>query len=541
VNTTASANNRPASHLGYSESIAGDSESALGDNKSEMAESSSGWSSAITPSRGGADRRQALQAATSDADVSGADWTMDLSEVDEALEMSLSDPKAAGTVFIRLLVRAVGVLGCEDDVERMLLQDAAQKISATLKAIKVKEKKRVGDVSNVSAEVQEGIFSEYVKKLLDVVYFALRKLMYGLRLLRLSKNIRSGGISATTITTENTKKAILQMGDAASQLIRQELRVHLIEKEVVMMSDRTDKGRANERSMFKGDVDGDDASAESRMDTTTIVSPTLRLVAPIYQEVVAFSVKVHKLFREECSMTDAEIPPNRIVLTVERISERELLPLIQSHVSQSMNEIQANPALFSPPSKVDYAEAAAEQAAASRMSTRASIIDTTIRRTGAVHAGIICNAATRCLAAIKPLLTIWVQLPQHSEAVVTIIDRAIRGFVSCAREELEALSWKLHAWESQYKDKVVESLRSDPYFIDYRLSVFGDGCASVDELLGLAPAGSHSKRLLSRGSTGAVRGEPSRMDNAYERSVMTVSCNSGIDGLLPPNRYYRIY
>ena len=39
------------------------------------------------------------------------------------------------------------------------------------------------------------------------------------------------------------------------------------------------------------------------------------------------------------------------VRTVERISEKELLPIIQSHVSRTMNEIQADTSFFCPPQK----------------------------------------------------------------------------------------------------------------------------------------------------------------------------------------------
>lgn len=44
-----------------------------------------------------------------------------LSALGEATEGALMDPSAAGGLFVRLLVRAVSELKCEEDVERMVL------------------------------------------------------------------------------------------------------------------------------------------------------------------------------------------------------------------------------------------------------------------------------------------------------------------------------------------------------------------------------------------------------------------------------------
>jgi hypothetical protein len=49
-------------------------------------------------------------------------WSTDLSEVTETLEASLSDPKSSGSLYIRLLVKAVSGLSCEEDAERMIFE-----------------------------------------------------------------------------------------------------------------------------------------------------------------------------------------------------------------------------------------------------------------------------------------------------------------------------------------------------------------------------------------------------------------------------------
>ena len=53
-------------------------------------------------------------------------WATDLRGIDEALEASLPDPSAAGGLYIRLLVRTVGVLELEEDVERMVLDSISK-------------------------------------------------------------------------------------------------------------------------------------------------------------------------------------------------------------------------------------------------------------------------------------------------------------------------------------------------------------------------------------------------------------------------------
>ena len=180
------------------------------------------------------------------------EWSMDLSEASEEIEKSLlPDPRAAGTMFIRLLVRAVGSLGVEDDVERMLLEDAPQKMVTTIRTLKAREKARVGDSSALSYDEQQNIFSGYIHKVLDAIYLSLRKLMYGLQLLRLSRNIRYGGSKGQWVANESTKKAIVEISVATAAVLQKELENHLVEQEVEAMSDNLQgKGSAGAGTKF---------------------------------------------------------------------------------------------------------------------------------------------------------------------------------------------------------------------------------------------------------------------------------------------------
>lgn len=49
-------------------------------------------------------------------------WSTDLQEATEAAEAALNDPKTSGSLYIRLLVKAVGGLNCEEDAERMIFE-----------------------------------------------------------------------------------------------------------------------------------------------------------------------------------------------------------------------------------------------------------------------------------------------------------------------------------------------------------------------------------------------------------------------------------
>lgn len=76
----------------------------------------------------------------------------------------------------------------------------------------------------------------------------------------------------------------------------------------------------------------------------------------------------------------------------------------------------------------------------------------------------------------------------------------IRGFASSAREELEALTWKLLANDDKYKKNVSIGLKKDPLFVNYRQNLY-NGYNSVDDLVTVATGGEVSKVMDSHVST----------------------------------------
>jgi hypothetical protein len=95
-----------------------------------------------------------------------------------------------------------------------------------------------------------------------------------------------------------------------------------------------------------------------------------------------------------------------------------------------------------------------------------------------------CPAAQLCLREAKPLFNYWLQLPQHSDMVGTILDRLVRGYVSSAKEEVVAMTWQLLSAQDKYRNPTITSLRAgnDALFQTYRRSVYG-GKISAEEIL----------------------------------------------------------
>lgn len=100
-----------------------------------------------------------------------------------------------------------------------------------------------------------------------------------------------------------------------------------------------------------------------------------------------------------------------------------LMPVVQSAVNKEMREMQTNSGMFAPPISLAGADA----------------IDSDPDTKGDSR---ICKAARKLVGSIGPLFALFIELPQHRDATLTILDRAMRGFVAIAREEIEALTFR---------------------------------------------------------------------------------------------------
>jgi hypothetical protein len=149
----------------------------------------------------------------------------------------------------RLLIRAVGLLKYEEDVEVLLLENIGIKFKNAIRQIRknsinklkktiLNNKKNTDDIESIEMK----LFSEYVLKLLSCSMEILKKLLYILRLLFTSRKIRlNENIYSGYIIKENNKKAIIQIWKELEILIIVELKMHFIENDVLDISDAVDK------------------------------------------------------------------------------------------------------------------------------------------------------------------------------------------------------------------------------------------------------------------------------------------------------------
>ena len=123
-----------------------------------------------------------------------------LDEVDETVEAGLLDPSSSGSVFIRLLVKAVGVLGFEEDLERLLLENAHTKFLTVIKCYRdiatrrLRRKLLYHETGKSTSTIESQLFTKFVESLLDAAALALKRLLYVYKLLDISKKRRAGNI-----------------------------------------------------------------------------------------------------------------------------------------------------------------------------------------------------------------------------------------------------------------------------------------------------------------------------------------------------------
>jgi hypothetical protein len=119
-------------------------------------------------------------------------WSADMSEATEAKEAALNDPQASGSLFIRLLVKGVSSLQCEDDMERMIFEGTHEQFRTMLVKIKnqriVQAEELKSNVNTINQEVDMYrqhvvIFTCFVKDVLNSAFLMLKMVFYVLKLI----------------------------------------------------------------------------------------------------------------------------------------------------------------------------------------------------------------------------------------------------------------------------------------------------------------------------------------------------------------------
>jgi len=527
-------------------------------------------------------RRRELQAT-----YGGTMGPADLKELTEEKESTMHNPssRANATMFIRFLVRAVGALGCEEDVERMLLENTANQFAAVVRRVREAAMNRKLRKIKQGVDEKKGnttMFSHYLETLLNASVSVLQRLLFVLRLLHSMRKLRTGEVMGRYEMKEYNRKAVLELFDEIELSINKELRVHFVEKEVQAMAGSGPGGGATGASAPNGIGSptptavpmGDDAEdADYKSDEPAAIFLTsASLAAPIYKKVLFFADQVNDIMVAEgvhdpkggradqlidmhgsesngpikpASFLDA-INPNKpvsildalqaktdalglsnhrssgtagqisimdalvatgktdtkfsslVLEAVQMFLEEELMPLVQLSVNTDLREIQLNPNHFSLP--LTSGQGAGTEAASRALGESVPL----------------SYATLSCASTALPLYNYWLQLPQHNDMVLTILERLVGGFKQAAREELEAKSWKLLSFEERHRGKVLGGMKRDPVMAAYRASVY-DGAISIDDLLkDYGEAARASRRSSSfnavAGSTGL--GDASSIYNA---------------------------
>lgn len=448
--------------------------------------------------------------------------TTDLMAVDETIEMSIQDVTSSGSLYLRLLVRSIGLLQCEEDAERHILESTSMHFQSIIRGIRdialsqYKRKMLQATSSETVNSIISSQFTKFISTILDSSLQTLKKLLYILRLLSISKHIRAHSgtedSSAALLLAfsyemkETTKKAVLNLWTDIEFMIIAELRMHFVEKDVENISDnvRGNNGSSNPASIKAAGVgigagtgandgsDGEDDKDEAE-DAMPIFPPTVKHSAKVYRLVLLFSENMKAIMREggvlaiQSSSTtssslnmhgkkagvltvmevmNAHVPPEskmdcKVLDVIQTVLETELIPVVQSSANLEMREITLNIQHLSlPPLQMRQPHLFLHQ-------------------TDGIPISI---AAQACLRAAKPLFNYWIQLPQHSDMVGTIFDRLVRGFISCAREEIESISWRLFSSDNKYRKPVTAAMMNDPVFKAYRRHVYG-GYLCVNDII----------------------------------------------------------
>lgn len=189
----------------------------------------------------------------------------DLKEVDDHVEAALVDPPTAGPVYMRLLVKTVGALKCEEDVERLIFETIFSRFQAfVVQARELVFKRRQDhwltdehlqnatsqDYDDTAWQVRDGkAFTQFVGALLESTSGIISRLMYIWTLLTINRQVREGKIDVANsngtctvidVPIAERKKArqcVLSVWHDLEDKVWIEIFRHLADPEILKISD----------------------------------------------------------------------------------------------------------------------------------------------------------------------------------------------------------------------------------------------------------------------------------------------------------------
>ncbi len=456
------------------------------DNRSQPYISASRRSDQMDAKAGG------LFASRNTDDWDAAFSSVDLLGLDEDGEVALTDytTSAGLSLFLRYLVRAVGELQYEQDAERLVLDHAKTRfldITRILRERAIVQRTKLYQEYGSSSDItglETDMFVAYANSWLDCSRDILLRLLYVLRLLSIMRKLRVGDVDPYSYTVQSiNKEAVLETWSYVQAHICEEFSLHFVEQ---CIEDISDTARISQHYMQ--DEDGilssimrcDERRSASAMKSSQkntadlfgtteerapVFTTSSRLCAPLYVPVVKFTEFTNRLLEDE-GIVEPNTPDKCHVLLrmMSSFLTSDVVPLIQLTVNSHLREIQMDSTLLT--------VSALALGSEPLQSPQSETIDT--------YHSALCGAASLCDKAARPLFKYWLQLPQNSEMILTILERLIIGFIGTVKEEIDNVAWALLGYQDQNRKKLAQHVRDNGMFLRYRRGNFGDNIHVVD-------------------------------------------------------------
>lgn len=247
-------------------------------------------------------------------DNAGDEWSTDLAKVDEEFEKTLLHPALSKPTFARLLIRAVGLLNSEDDVERLLLEDESLGFLEVIKGIRGKVTAALNgsptsETMNISADNDRSKnFINYAILLLDKGVSTLKRLLHVLRLLNISKakiEKQKIGKEVDLSLKKTTGVAVLGIWNDMEMKIYHELQSHFSDKSIEDVPSAYISPKEQLHGRSRKDISKyDDEDREDLVyleELPPLFTPSAQLAASVYKYVVHFSERAYSLLSEDIS------------------------------------------------------------------------------------------------------------------------------------------------------------------------------------------------------------------------------------------------
>lgn len=521
--------------------------------------------------------------------VEPSNYSLDLREIDESLEASLVDPSATGSLFIRLLVRAIGVMECEQDVERMVLDGLSKTfkhigvLKLRMTAVDLLKKAAARDITSPVSikksmrpkgdKVHEGrpsnsnsrLFTSFMSSLLDSSFLTFKRALYLMKLMYISTMQRvsssshdpsasSGSTIHNTIDnnkhlSEYHKRQLISVWLDMENIVTQQMLIHFVEPEVQDISDNNDasldriQSRSGGFELLEKEVDEDECIGDDVVDLglegellpikSLIFVPSASHAAPVYRLVLNHSLQSAKVMAEYkledmlTSMQASRHPPS----PSSDVGRPSILAAVQLFLERELIPVIQ--------STVNHGMREIQLnsqhfSVADNDSNRLNSSDKDLKKGPSAEVVRLCRASDICFHSMKPLFSYWLQLNQHRLMVSTVLERLIRGFASAAREEFENLTYNLTAIkQSSIHTSVMNSLKMDLVFKSYRGSVYAPNRVTAEDLFSSLQTSPFPSASSQPGSAGVSVSTISAGKSNSRRSSRPVA-DGDLDGTREP-------